>query len=1111
MRKFLLLISFFVLSASFLSAQSGKIATGVVVDEAGEPVIGAVITVKDNPKVKAPTNIDGKFQLSSEWLSKKIIITYIGMKKLETNFTADKKYELVADATELQEVVVTGMQKMDKRLFTGSATKLDGDKAKLDGIADVSRALEGKAAGVTVQSVSATFGTAPKIRVRGATSIYGSSRPLWVVDGVVIEDVVDVSADQLSSGDAVTLISSAIAGLNADDIESFQILKDGSATSIYGARAMAGVVVVTTKKGRSGVSKITYTGEFTTRMKPNYNQFNISNSQEQMGIYKEMEQKGWLELSTLASSTTKGIYGKMYELIDTYNTTNGTYGLVNTEPSKNGYLQLAEFRNTDWFDLLFKDNLTSNHSLSISTGNEKARLYASLSAMNDEGWTLSSNVERYTANANASISATKTLTINILTSGSYRKQKAPGSLSQGVDVVTGEVKRSFDINPFSFAMNASRTLDPDATYTRNYASFNIFNELENNYIDLNIADVKFQGELNWKPIKGLELSGLTAFRYQGTTQDHIITSYSNQAQAYRAGITPENATIRDINPFLYTDPDVENALPETILPEGGIKFRNDYSVRQIDFRGTASYNTAFGGNQQFITSLFAGVESNSIDRNSLHSELWGWDGGNVTNTSYLLFKQKAEENSQYYYDQWTYVRSLAGFASGTFSYEGKYTLNLTGRYEGTNKLGKSRQSRWLPTWNIGLAWNAHEEKFFEKLKPAISHLTLKTSYSLTADRGPAWVSNAEPIFLSYSPWRPTSETKEVGYKEDQIGNSELTYEKKLEFNLGVDIGFLNNRINISPEIYFRDNYDLIGQIYTQGVGGQIAKYANVASMKTGGFELTISTKNIENKDFSWNTDFTLSKTHSEITSLQSRSNVIQLVSGSGYTMEGYPVRALFSIPFLGLNEEGLPTFLNQNGEVTVTDVNFQEFEKLGFLKYEGPTDPTLTGGLGNLLHYKNFRLNVFITYSFGNKVRLDPVFRARYTDMSSMPKEFKNRWTLPGDENYTDIPVIASTRQYESYGSYYLSTAYNAYNYSSARIADGGFIRMKEISLAYDFPKKLISSLKISDAQLKVQGTNLFLLYADKKLNGQDPEFVNSGGVASPIAKQYTLTLRIGI
>ena len=159
--------------------------------------------------------------------------------------------------------------------------------------------------------------------------------------------------------------------------------------------------------------------------------------------------------------------------------------------------------------------------------------------------------------------------------------------------------------------------------------------------------------------------------------------------------------------------------------------------------------------------------------------------------------------------------------------------------------------------------------------------------------------------------------------------------------------------------------------------------------------------------------------------------------------------------------------------------------------------------------YKGFRLNVFVTYSFGNVVRLDPVFKASYSDLTAMPREFKNRWTLPGDESQTDIPAIISYPQYSH--NLNLSYAYNAYNYSTARIAKGDFIRMKEISLAYEFPRTWLNPLKISNLSLKLQATNLFLLYADKKLNGQDPEFFNTGGVASPVPRQFTLTLRLGL
>ena len=1103
----MMFLSCLLLSMGMAFAQN-KI-TGTVFEDGGEPCIGATIMIQGT-KQGTKTDIDGHFTINVP-AGKKLVISYIGMISQTVTPKNGMTVTLKPDAQTLTEVVAVGMMKQDKRLFTGSTTKVDAEKAKLDGIADVSRALEGRAAGVSVQNVSGTFGTAPKIRVRGATSIYGSSKPLWVIDGVIQEDAVDVSADDLSSGDAVTLISNAIAGLSADDIESFQVLKDGSATSIYGARAMAGVVVVTTKRGKVGRSTVNYTGEFTYRLKPSYSNYNISNSQEQMGIYKEMGEKGWLEFSTLANSSSSGLYGRMYKLIADYE--NGQYGLPYTDAAMNQYLQTAEFRNTDWFDLLFTNNVIQNHSASISTGTEKASLYASLSAMYDPGWTKDSKVERYTANMNASYNLSKKLTVSILTNGSYRDQKAPGTLARSTDVVSGAVNRSFDINPFSYAMNTARTLDPDATYTRNYAPFNIFKELDNNYIDLSIADMKFQGELTWKPIKGLELHALGAYRSQKTSQEHFILNESNQAEAYRAGVG--NPSIQSSNPYLYTDPDDPNSLPISVMPKGGIYTRNDYMVRQLDFRGTIQYNKVW--NDIHIMNLFAGMEANKTDRDQIFHSDYGVDynAARLVTITPEFYKQAKEEGTVLSSFSKSWTRNLAYFFMGSYSYKGRYVVNGTLRYEGTNKLGRARSARWLPTWNVSGAWNIHEESFFkkfmEKSKNAVSHLALRMSYSLTADRGPSYVSNALPIYYSQNAWRPQADQMETVIVLSNIANTELTYEKKHEFNIGLDAGFLNNRINLNTDVYWRQNYDLIGYIQTQGVGGFIDKMANVATMESHGVEFTLTTHNIQGKDFNWDTDLTFSYAKNEITDLKSRSNVISLVSGSStnHFREGYPVSALFSIPFIGLNDEGLPMFINEDGEETMTDIYFQEYDKLDFLKYEGPTEPTTTGGLNNMLRWKNWRLNLFVTYSFGNKVRLDPTFSAAYSDMSAMPKEFKNRWVQPGDEKITDIPTIASRRQYRDIQ--HLSYAYNAYNYSTARVADGGFVRLKDISLTYDFPHQWINHLGLTTCSLKLDATNLCLLYSDKKLNGQDPEFVNSGGVATPMPKQFTLTVRLGM
>ena len=234
-KKLTMFLACLFLSLGMALAQT-KVTGTVISQDDGQPIIGASVVVQGT-KTGVVTDVNGKFTLNVP-AGKKITVSYIGMES-QTVAAKPGMRVVLRNGAEIDEVVVTGMQKTDRRLFTGATDRIDADEAKLNGVADISRSLEGRSAGVSVQNLSGTFGTAPKIRVRGATSIYGSSKPLWVVDGVIMEDVTDVSADELSSGDANTLISSAIAGLNSDDIETFDILKDGSATSIYGARAMA--------------------------------------------------------------------------------------------------------------------------------------------------------------------------------------------------------------------------------------------------------------------------------------------------------------------------------------------------------------------------------------------------------------------------------------------------------------------------------------------------------------------------------------------------------------------------------------------------------------------------------------------------------------------------------------------------------------------------------------------------------------------------------------------------------------------------------------------------------------------------------------------------------
>ena len=1103
---YLLCAGSILLGMATASAQTRAVRGTVVSADDGEPIVGAYVYVEGVTGVGTMTDLDGNFVLDKVPQSaKNLVASFMGFEDQKVPVQDNVRIALKPDSEVLEQAVVTGMTSVDRRMFTGSAAKVDASTANISGIADVSRSLEGRVAGVSVQNVSGTFGTAPKIRVRGATSISGSSTPLWVVDGVIMEDVVEVDAESLSSGDANTLISSAIAGLNSDDIESFDILKDGSATSIYGARAMAGVIVVTTKKGRSGHSSVNYTGEYTVRLKPSYSNFNIMNSQDQMGVYQELQQKGYLLYAGTANASESGVYGKMYQLITEFDETAGQFGLENTAAAKAAYLRAAEFRNTDWFDKLFTYSIQHNHSVSLSGGTDTGNYYASVSIMDDPGWSLQSAVQRFTANVNATQKLFDNVTLNIIGNSSYRKQRAPGTLSSKVDAVNGEVKRDFDINPYSYALNTSRALDPDEFYTRNYAPFNIIHELENNFIDIDVTNVRFQGELKWKVFKQLELSALAAAKYSATARMHHIEDDSNQAQAYRA---EQTTVIRKGNSYLYTDKDDPYAVPEVVLPYGGILERTDNKMFGWDTRLTATYNQTFGSH---TVNAYGGMEVNSIDREQTWFRGWGmqYNLGEEANYDYRIFKKGQEDGSAYYKMSHTFDRRAAFFATGTYSYKGKYNINGTVRYEGSNQLGKSRSARWLPTWNVSGKWNIIDESWMRSLQPILSHAAIKASYSLTAERGP--VSNSLSIFKAKTPWRYFTYDSESDLYLDKVANPGLTYEKKHELNIGLELGFFNNRINFTGDWYKRNNFDLIGPAWTEGIDGFVTKDGNTASMKSNGIELSLTTTNIRTRDFSWTTNLIYSHSHNEVTKLLSTRRIIDLVSGTGFGVEGYPNHSIFSIPFKGLNNEGLPTFLDQDGKVTVTGIYFQTTDPsmLEYLHFEGTADPTDVASIGNTFSYKGLRLNMFITGSFGNVIRLDPVFKKSYSDLVAMPKEFNDRWTVPGDENITNIPVIASRIQNKN--NSHLSYAYNAYNYSTERIASGDFVRLKEVSISYDLPKRLVSKLNFSSASLKLQGTNLLLLYADKKLNGQDPEFFNTGGVAVPMAKQVTLTLKLGL
>ena len=925
---------------------------------------------------------------------------------------------------------------------------------------------------------------------RGQTSINQEVKPLWVLNGVILQDEIDLKPEDLVSEDAKLLIASAIPGLTAESIESFRVLKDASATAVYGPRAIAGVVEVVTKKGAAGTSSFTYTNESTFRLIPTYDQYNIMNSQEQMSVIQELMQGGHYEFQNVVTQKNKGIVGRMYELFYELDR-QGNSRVLNTEAGRRAYLEEAERRNTNWFKQLFQTSVMQNHTLSFSSGNEKSTYYASLSLLSDPGWQKGNKLTQYTTNLNANYNLSSKVRLGLITDLSYRDQTTP--IQDG----------------YNYALNHSRTLNAKDYYTTNYAPYNIFNEMDNAYIDTDIATLRIQGQLSWKITPKIEAILMGAIRYQNNTQKTEYKENSNWVLSYRA---MPNTTVRDNNTNLYKDPNDPFALPVVVLPKGGIREKLDKTSLANNLRATLSYKDTFAEGLHSI-ALFGGFEMDNAKNTNDLNRNYGllYNAGNYASFSYLMFKKLQEEFRNYYTIADTENNNQAFFANASYTLKGRYTANGTLRYDASNAFGPSRYLRWMPTWNAGLKWDVSQENFFASLKP-LSHLTLKASFGVTAV-APS-VSNSLAQLYINNPWRNSTQ-RELGLEIQNIANHDLTYEKNQELNIGADLGFLDDRINLSVEWFHRHSYDLIGDIVTQGTGGFTTKKGNMAQMRIRGLEIGLETTNLKTADFSWKTSFIYSRAKNEITELLTTPTIRDMIgystsatSQGGFARAGYPLKSIFSVPFNGLNDRGLPTFLNEHNQSTIGGIRFDS-RNVDFLKYAGTLIPTDKGSFSNTFHYKGISLGVVLTYSYGNVVRLRKLSNI-YTDYGIVPRELNNRWQFAGDETKTNIPVVYTTFMQNAYGYNEISQAYNTYDYSDIRIAKGDNIRLKEISLGYTFDKDFLRETRIRQLSVKLQATNLALLYADKRLNGDDPDYLVNG--YTPISpKRLIFTLRVGL
>lgn len=1090
-------------TSSMLSVYEGrsiqqKSITGYVLNTQNSPLAGVTVTEK-NTNNSVITDRQGKFTITLRNLNATLVLTSVGYQRKEVAASENIRVRLVSMDMEIEDVVVTGFQKIDKSKFTGSVSQVDKKNIDRSGSLDVSRMLQGAAAGVSVQNTSGTFGATPKIRIRGNSSISANQEPLYVINGVPITSPANVAVSQLYSGDPASVLGSAIAGLNAQDIEDIQILKDGAATALYGTRAANGVISITTKKGSYNSRNINLSTAFSVGVKPNIGEFNLMNSNQEMQLYKEMYDRGYLSNANWPNFT--GAFTEAYRQLALRNVTlDDAYAELNRSAKAN----------TNWFDVLFRNNLIQEHSLSFSGGGEKHTYYVSGSFADDNGQAIGFGTRRYTTDLNTVFNITPKLDLGVNLNWNLRDQSTPGT-NESKSLASSnyfEVTREFEINPFLYAMNTSRAMYPyngDGSYKyylENLAPFNIIEELNENFNDIKSQEVRLILTPTFKILDNLRYNGIYAVRKNNSKISHIVTERSNMANAYRVDF---NDVLRNQNSLLYQDPNDPHAYRETILPEGGYRYLWNNGQSFWSIRNQLSFNQSFDKHKlDVLTGV--DIERTYVERD--YSKAYGYlyYGGKIATPSRLAMIYALNRDDRTYIESFQDRRGVGFYVNLQYSFNDKYNLDLSGRQDGSNMFGRMQRSKFLPNYGLGFAWNVEKEGFFKTLDPNgnIDFLKLRASYAL---RGNSFETSPmlNANIINIARLDAVNNAKGISVLAPELYN--LAWEKDYTTNFAFDLSLLN-RISLTAEYYMRRNKDLVVPFNVAQEDGFTSKRINFGTMTNNGVDITLGYRNILNKqEFNWDINVIYGYVKNKLISGELQSaQLTQVTNPNGYPLEGYPLESLFGFNFSRLNSEGRPLF--KSGDEELNGIVSTSRDRT-LISYLGSRQPLGTGSIANSFQYKGVELRLFITYSYGHKVFTSSVASRSYNDASSKSGDLNYRWQTIGDEEHTNIPGLLSTIQ-----RVYLGTISNidevAYNRSDFRAASASNLRLSEILLSYDLGKVINPRYPaIKNSRIMFSANNIYY-WGSGRLRGVDPDLYLSGGTSLPNPRSFTLRLVLG-
>lgn len=1123
MKKFLtLIVLIFPLLAT---AQQTRTISGQVLDRAdGAPLIGATVFIapeetqaKDYNPQGTIAYEQGRFEFKLPVSVKKVVISYLGYEAQTLDISGKSNFTIYLSATDnkVDAVVVTGYQRIEKRKLTSSISNVKMSDIARDGVASVDEMLSGSIAGLTSTPTTGAPGGASKIKIRSTVTLNGNTDPLWVLDGMPLEGN-DIPADWSSKESIDNLYNMSIAGLNPADIEDITVLKDAGATAIYGARAANGVIVITTKKGtRNQATRVNVSASLFVTDRPNLEKLNLMNASQKVDFELGLASNGRLNYMNYMGGVARILdqAGERAALREG--------GFTSLSPETQSAINALRKDGTDWGKEIYRMALNQQYSVSLSGGSNRASYYFSGGYYNEQGTTVGTGFERLNLTLKTDYDLLKNLRFGV---SAFVGQNKNSSYVSDTDVFTNPSRYTRTVNPYLNAYNpdGSYMYDPDMTYNlgneSTFLDFNFLEERANTEYTLKTRSIKTIFDLDYKPVKGLRL--YTQF---GLQVDNSMTEKMAQE-----------------NTYFTRKYQVKSMVDQVMrLPKGGVIQNWNGDLSQYNWKVQADYSGTFAEKHEL--DLMAGMEMRGTTSTTVHTKGFGYDHKtmtskpiNVPEDSDLLDDESFRQYSKNFYEN----RYLSYFFTGSYTYDNRYTVFGSMRYDGTNLFGVDPKYKFNPMWSISGAWSINREKFLRDQR-WLDNLRLRASYGAQGniDR------TTSPYILGF--WNTTSLG---GVSEDRIDvssppNQNLRWETTYTWNAALDFSALDNRIGFTFELYGRRSKDLITTRTIPSESGFISTSSNYGEISSRGIEFTLNTVNVRTRDFRWETSFNIAHNTDKVEKIRIDDN------SWAPSLEGYSSSAVFAIKTAGLDEYGIPMFWKDGQKVSLQDfvgfrveesdpwglgipeyyqygpaMNMSQRDVRGRLTYVGSRNPDITGGFNNKFYYKNFDLAISCNFVFGQLVTRTPFYQPTETNPGqNYTTETLGIWS---PDNTSGIyPALTGSLQSDgsSWGDWDENPdPYRVYNWILNSYPNSGatffnsldiwnkkinYFRVNSIRLGYAFPEKITRKLHMAGLRIHFEARNPFVI-ATNYDGFFDPE--TYGNIyTQPMARTYSFGLNV--